>query len=131
MAESTDFDWSGYLRRLRDEDAFALAAWLAAEGLSAGEFVEVVDAAHIAAPLPWRGAPEHFVSLVGRPVAKTYATRKRRFARLHLLLEQALMSGAFPGEVAPDELELPLASPNQRQRVDEVLGALARAIRGL
>jgi hypothetical protein len=132
MAELAGFDWPGYVGSLQDAEARALACWLAKEGLRMGEFVEIIDRAYAAAPASWQGRWQHFMLRVGRPAAEGYACRKHGFIRLMALLEQALMSGALPGEVAPQELDLAvLPRPEQPQvQVEELLGALARLRRG-
>jgi hypothetical protein len=46
------------------------------------------------------------------------------------MLEQALMSGALPGEVAPQELALPVLARVPQRQAEDVLGALERLRHG-
>jgi len=129
MADLRGVDWPIYFRGLQEDEARALAVWLAAEGLAVGEFMEIVDRAYAAAPdqVPWRS--HQFPSRFGRPVAKAYALRKRQCAGLTAALEEVLISGAFPGDVALQELDLS-ASPWTTQRpAEDLLRALECAIR--
>jgi len=130
MADLEGFDWPGYLRGLQDHEALALAIWLAVEGLRVGEFIEIVDHTYAAAGGKWPGPPESFVAQFGRAAAHAYAQRRRRFAGLTAVLEEALLSGAFPGDVAPQELDLRALPHLRRRQVEELLGALERARRG-
>jgi hypothetical protein len=129
MAGVAGFDWPGYFRSLDDDEARALARWLAAESLGVGEFTEVVDRAYAAAPDQWQGQPRPFVAQFGRPAAQAYARRKRGFAGL-AALEEALMSGALPGDVAPLELQTRASSYTRQRQADKLLSALERARRG-
>ncbi len=126
MAEQVELDWPGYFRALPEVDARALATWLGAQGLQVGEFMEVVDRAYATWPEGWRGRPDAFTGLVGRHTARRYAVRKRHFARLVAMLEEAMASGALPGEVAPHELDLPVKIQTERTSVEELLAALER-----
>lgn len=131
MAGFVGFDWPGYLRRLPGGEARALATWLATEGLDVGEFMDVVDRAYATAPARWRARPRPFLARVGRPAAEAYARRKRRFAALSATLEEALVAGALPGEVAPEELRLPVSPHTEQRRAADHLAALERARRAL
>jgi hypothetical protein len=124
MAEQTGLDWPGYLGSLPEDDACALAAWLSAQGLHVGEFMEVVDRAYATWPEPVRGHLDAFMHVVGRPCVTSYAFRKRHFARLVAMLEEAMASGALPGEVAPHELDLPVKLPTEGRSVEELLACL-------
>jgi hypothetical protein len=126
MADQVSLDWPGYIRGLPAHEARALAAWLGAQGLQLGEFMELVDRAYARRHEHWRGRPDAFIRLVGTPVARRYALRKRRFARLVALLEAAMLSGAMPGEVAPYELDLPVAYLTSVRPMEELLAALER-----
>jgi hypothetical protein len=110
MADVAGVDWPGYFRSLPAGEARALAAWLAAEGLAVGEFMEVVDRAYATAPEAWRGRSRPFVARRGRVAAAAYARRKRQCAGLLAALDEALISGALPGDVASRELR-PCAPP--------------------
>jgi hypothetical protein len=101
-------DWPGYFRGLKATDARALAAWLAAQGLQVGEFMEVVDHVYAIWGRHWPAQPDAFIGLVGTQTATSYASRKRQFSRLAAMLEEAMATGALPGEVAPQELDLPV-----------------------
>lgn len=109
MADVRGIDWSSYFRSLNDEDADALALWLATEGLRLGEFTEIVDRVHAAVPAASCGRLRSFLATLGLPTASLYALRKRRFAALMTVLDEALMSGVFPGDVNPEELRLPVS----------------------
>ncbi len=126
MAEQVELDWPGYFRALPEVDARALATWLGAHGLQVGEFMEVVDRSYAAWPEQWLGRPDAFISLVGKHTAMSYALRKRHFARLVAMLEEAMASGALPGEVAPQELDLPVKIQTERRSVEELLAAVER-----
>ncbi len=105
MVEFTSFDWDGYIRGLEGSEALELGRWLLDEGLGVGEFIEIVDRAYAAAPERWRRRPRRFMAHVGRPAAMAYARRKRWYAGLIAAYEDALASGALPGDVAPLELQ--------------------------
>ncbi len=130
MADVAGFDWPGYFRGLQDDEARVLARWLAAEGLGLGEFMEIVDQAYAAAPDQWHGRSQPFMAHWGGPAAKAYARRKRRFAGLIATLEEALVSGALPGDVAPQELQLSASPWTKQRQAEELLSALERARRG-
>ncbi len=130
MADLVGLDWPGYFRSLPKDDVRALATWLGAQGLQVGEFMEVVDRVYATAQRRWRGRTEVFVSVVGRPTARSYAQRKRHFGRLMAMLEAAMVSGALPGDVAPQELDLPVAIQTEPRPVDELLAALERVSHG-
>ncbi len=130
MADLVGLDWPGYFRTLPEDEVRALATWLGAQGLQVGEFMEVVDRVYATAPRRWRGRTEVFVRVVGRPTARSYAQRKRHFGRLMAMLEAAMLSGALPGDVAPQELDLPVAIQTEPRAVDELLAALERASHG-
>jgi hypothetical protein len=126
MAEQVGLDWPGYFRTLPAGDAREFATWLYAQGLQLGEFMDVVDRAYATWPRPWRAGQDAFIALAGRQTATSYAFRKRYFARLVALLEEAMATGALPGEVAPQELDLPVRMQTQPRSVDELLAALER-----
>jgi hypothetical protein len=105
MGASAGFNWSEYIHTLDEHAAVDLATWIAITGLEAGEFMEVVDRAYAVAPAHWQCQPEAFLLGIGRPAAEAYARRKREFARLLVLVEAARISGALPGDVAPQELQ--------------------------
>jgi hypothetical protein len=86
--------------------------------------MEIVDRAYVVGRLQWRGRPDAFIRLVGRHAAARYAFRKRHYARLVALLDEAMASGALPGEVAPQELDLPVKILIERRSVDELLAAV-------
>jgi hypothetical protein len=130
MADLGGLDWPGVFRSLRNDDVRTLAFWLADLELQVGEFMEVVDRAYAGAPEPWRGQPQAFMLQIGQPAAQCYALRKRRYAHLMALLEEALASGALAGEVAPRELEFPVAPRPKPRPAEELAGALERAKRG-
>ena len=130
MADLVGIDWPRYVRTLPDDDVRALATWLGAQGLQVGEFMEVVDRVYATAPWRWRGRTDVFVCMVGRPTAMSYAQRKRHFGRLMAMLEAAMVSGALPGDVAPQELDLPVAIQIEPRPVDELLAALERVSHG-
>jgi len=130
MADLTGCNWPGYVRSLQDNEVRALAIWLAAEGLDVGEFMEVVDQAYTAAPAHWRGQSQRYVAQFGRRAASDYARRKRRFARLMATLEDALISGALPGEVAPQELRQSMLPRMKRRQPGELVSAIERVRRG-
>jgi hypothetical protein len=125
MDTSMGIDWSDYFHCLSDAQMRELAAWLAAEFLKVSEFTDIVDRVYAQTPNEWRGRSPTFVTSFGRPVVERYAERKRGFAEL-MALENAYMSGAFPGEVASGELQ-PLRLPEAEHRsVDDVLSVLKR-----
>jgi len=126
MADQVGLDWPAYFRALAEDDARALASWLGAQGLQVGEFMEVVDRAYATWPEQWRGRPDEFIGLVGRHTAVSYAFRKQHFARLVAMLEEAMASGALPGEVAPQELDFPVKVQAERRSVQQLLAALER-----
>jgi hypothetical protein len=104
MNSSVSLDWVGYFHSLSDDEILELAAWLTAERLRVGEFMEVVDRAYARTLAEWRGQPPVFIAWFGRAEATRYARRKRRFSGLIAALEDARMTGALPGDVALDEL---------------------------
>jgi hypothetical protein len=124
MADLVGLDWPRYFRTLPENDVRALATWLGAQGLRVGEFMEVVDRVYATAPRRSRGHTDIFVSVVGRPTARSYAQRKRHFGRLMAMLEAAIVSGALPGDVAPQELDRPVVIQTEPRPVDELLAAL-------
>ena len=126
MADQVGLDWPRYFRTMPDGNAREFASWLHAQGLQVGEFIEVVDHAYARWAQQWWRTPDAFIDLVGRRTATSYAVRKRYFARLVALLEEAMATGALPGEVAPQELDLPVKIQNQPRSVDELLAALER-----
>jgi len=46
------------------------------------------------------------------------------------MVEAAMVSGALPGDVAPQELDLPVAIQIEPRPVDELLAALERVSHG-
>jgi hypothetical protein len=125
MDISIGIDWHDYFHCLSDDQMRELATWLAAEFLKVSEFTDLVDRVYAQAPDDWRGRSPAFVGSYGRPMVERYAERKRGFAEL-MALEDAYMSGAFPGEVASGELQ-PLRLPEAEHRsVDDVLRVLER-----
>ena len=130
MADLAGLDWPGYFRTLPEDEVRALATWLGAQGLQVGEFMEVVDRVYASAPRRWRVQADVFVRVVGRPTAGSYAQRKRHFGRLMAMLEAAMVSGALPGDVAPQELDLPVAIEIELRPVDELLATLERVSHG-
>jgi hypothetical protein len=126
MADLVGLDWTAYFRARSAEEIRTLATWLEAQGLQVGEFLDVVDREYATAPRPWRDRTEAFVRLIGRPAAQRYAQRKRHFGRLMALLEAAMLSGALPGDVAPEELDLPVVIPIRPRPIHELLDALER-----
>ncbi len=128
-AEWRSVDWRLYLRDLQEDEALSLATWLAAEGLHVGEFMEIVDRAYAAAPNPERGRSSHFVAQFGRPVARAYARRKRRCAGRTAALEEALVSGALPGDVGrPQELQMAVSPCSQRGQPEDLVRVLRWAM---
>lgn len=113
------FDWRGYVGSLRADELIDLATWLAAIDLRIGELIEIVDRAYAVAADRWRGRPRHFMTCVGRPAAEAYVRRKRSFAGLMAALEDALVSGALPGEVAPAELQRCFGASRSYRRDDD------------
>jgi hypothetical protein len=127
MVDLRCIDWCEHFRRLSDDDLQELATWLAAEFLKVSEFTDIVDRAYARAAEEWNGRALTFVACCGRPAVAAYARRKRRYAELMAALEDARMCGAFPGDVAPQELQ-PLRPLQTRPRtVNELLGTLERA----
>jgi hypothetical protein len=126
MAHMVGLDWPGYIRTLPEDEVRALANWLGAQGLQLGEFMEVVDRMYASAPRRWHGRTVAFVSVVGKPAAGSYGLRKRHFSRLMGMLEAAMASGALPGEVAPQELDLPVMIQHEPRPVEELLAMLER-----
>jgi hypothetical protein len=123
MDTSIGIDWCDYLHCLSDDQMRDLATWLVAEFLKVSEFTDLVDRVYAQAPDEWHGRSPAFVASYGRPMVERYALRKRGFAEL-MALEDAYMSGAFPGEVASGELQ-PLRLPEAEHRsVDDVLRVL-------
>lgn len=130
MNSLVGFDWIGFFHSLSDDETRNLAAWLVAERLHVGEFMEVVDRVYARTSDEWRGQPSVFVVWHGRPGAEDYARRKRRFAELIAALDEARMTGALPGDVAPDELEFSQPHRAEAPSIGEVLGALEYARHG-
>jgi hypothetical protein len=125
MDTSIGIDWPDYFHCLSDDQTRELATWLAAEFLKVSEFTDLIDRVYAQTPEEWHGRLPSFVTSFGRPMVEQYAERKRGFAEL-MALEDAYMSGAFPGEVASGELQ-PLRLPEAEHRsVDDVLSALER-----
>ena len=123
MENWSGIDWYDYFHCLSDNQMRELATWLVAEFLKVSEFTDLVDRVYAQAPDEWRGRSPAFVASYGRPMVERYALRKRGFAEL-MALEDAYMSGAFPGEVASGELQ-PLRLPETEHRsVDDVLRVL-------
>jgi hypothetical protein len=123
MDTSMGIDWVDYFHCLSDDQMRELATWLAADFLKVSEFTDLVDRVYAQAPNEWHGRSPAFVASYGRPTVERYAERKRGFAEL-MALEDAYMSGAFPGEVASEELQ-PLRLPEAEHRsVDDVLRVL-------
>jgi hypothetical protein len=130
MDNVMDIDWSEYLHRLSDDQMRDLATWLAADFLKVSEFTDIVDRVYAQAPAEWHGRSAAFVAYYGRSVVEGYARRKRRFAQLRTALEDAYMSGAFPGDVSSWELT-PLRSPwTESRNVEDLLGVLERVRSG-
>ncbi len=129
MNSLAGLDWMGYFHSLSEDEIRKLAVWLVAEHLHVGEFMEVVDRAYAQSSREWRGEPSDFVAWHGRPCAEDYARRKRRFAEFVVALNEASMTGAFPGDVAPEELELSQPYRMETSSIAEVLGALEYARR--
>ena len=129
MNSSIGLDWLGYFHGLSDDEILDLSAWLVAERLEVGEFMEVVDRAYARSPDEWRAQAPVFMAWFGCPAAMRYARRKRCFSELIDAQEEARMSGALPGDVALDELKplqpLWTSSPSP----EHVLGALRCARR--
>lgn len=123
-------DWIGYFHSLSNDEMRALADWLVAERLDVGEFMEVVDRVFARTLYEWREQPSVFIVCYGRPGAEEYARRKRRFAELMGALDEACMTGALPGDVAPEELEATQPDWAEAPSLESVLGALEYARRG-
>jgi hypothetical protein len=127
MDDLVGVNWVGYVRSLSDDDLRELAAWLAAEFLEIGEFMEIVDRAYRQTSDAWRGRSPEFVARMGRLVAQRYARRKRRFAELTVALEEARMTGALRDEVAPEELQVPRLAWREPHTVEELVSVLEHA----
>jgi hypothetical protein len=128
MDELVGLNWVRHLRCLSDDEIRELAAWLVAELLQVGEFMEIVDRAYARAPGEWRRLAPPFVARIGRPVAAAYARRKLRFGELVAALEDARASGALPGEVDPRELQsVPSPWMAWRRDAKDLLAAVKRA----
>jgi hypothetical protein len=125
-------DWVDYLHGLSDGDLHELATWLAAERLKVSEFTDILDRMYARASERWRGRAAAFVTCCGRPAAEAYGRRRRRFAEFMAALEDAQMSGAMPGTVAPQELDpLALRLPQAPARTaEELFGVLMRVRSG-
>jgi hypothetical protein len=124
MENWTGIDWCDYFGHLTDDQMRELATWLAADFLKVSEFTDIVDRVYAQAPDEWHGRLAAFMTGYGLPLVHWYACRKRRFAELMAALEDAYMSGAFPGDVAPQELQpLPLSMTAPRS-VEDLLGVL-------
>lgn len=130
MNSLVGLDWIGYFHSLSDDEMRKLAAWLVAERLDVGEFMEVVDRVFARALDEWRGQPSVFIGWYGRRGAEEYARRKRRFAELMAALEEASMTGALPGDVAPEELEVSQPDWVEAPSMENVLNALEYARHG-
>lgn len=130
MLTGAGIDWPAYARGLDQADRRDLARWLAAQDLGHGEFMEIVDRAYARTSGRKLARPRRFVVWVGRPAAEVYARRKRMFARRMAALEEALISGALPGEVAAQELEPAATWRTHRRARGGLLAALRRARRG-
>jgi hypothetical protein len=130
MANTASLNWPRYFRTLSADEIFVLAVWLDRNGLKVGEFMEVVDRAHAVAPERWSGQPRRSLAELVRASAGTYADRKRRFAALMTAFEDALSSGAFPGDVAPQELRPSPPGEAGHRQTAALVGALERAARG-
>jgi hypothetical protein len=125
MDISMGIDWPDYFHCLSDDQMRELATWLAAEFLKVSEFTDLVDRVYAQTPHEWGGRSPIFVTNFGRPMVERYALRKRGFAGL-MALEDAFMSGAFPGEVAREELQPLRLSAAEHRSVDDVLSVLER-----
>jgi hypothetical protein len=129
MGDWPGIDWGNYFHRLSDDEIGELAMWLAAEDLAVGEFTDLLDRLSRRAADEWRGRSLALVASCGHAMVEEYARRKRRYVELLAALEEAQMSGALPGEVAPKELQpLPRAAP--RRTAEELLQVLERARSG-
>jgi hypothetical protein len=128
MADLTGVDWTNYLRALRADEVRLLATFLAVEGVQLGEFMEVVDHAFAGTPGACRARQRSFVTRIGQPLVQNYARRKRRYAGLASAFEQARISGAFPGDVAPHELR-PLAIASRTRSVADLVAIIERGKR--
>ncbi len=129
MNSAEGLDWVGYFQSLSDGETLELAAWLAAERLDLGEFMEVVDRMYAGIPDEWRCQSPVFMAWFGCPGAMRYARRKRRFSELMAAQEEARMSGALPGDAAPDELRPLQPRWTKTLSPEKVLGALECARR--
>jgi hypothetical protein len=128
MGDLLGIDWVDYFHRLSDDELRELAAWLADEYLTVGEFTDLVDRIYRRAADEWRGRSLTLVASYGHYVIEEYARRKRRFAELLAALDDARMSGALPGDVAPEELQ-PLRQTAPRT-AEDLLHVLERARSG-
>jgi hypothetical protein len=130
MANTASLSWPRYFRSQSADEVLALAVWLDRNGLKVGEFMEVVDRAHAVAPERWSGQPQRSLAELVRASAATYAERKRRFAAFMTAFEDALSSGAFPGDVALQELRPSPPGEAEHRQMAALVGALERAARG-
>jgi hypothetical protein len=129
MANNEGLDWPDYWRSLDKDGARALARWLAAEELQVGEFMEVVDRVYVATPEARRGRSRYFVTQTGRPNAEVYARRKQQFVGLMAAFQEALLSGALPGDVAPLQLRPTQTPLRQTRPAANLVVAIERARR--
>ncbi len=130
MDDVLGINWVDYFHRLSDDELRKLAAWLAAELLQVSEFTDILDRVYTHTADEWHGRSLAFVATCGRPVVEGYADRKRRFAELMAAFDDAQMSGAFSGDVAPEELR-PLRRPQITSRTaDDLLSVLVRVRSG-
>lgn len=127
MDHMLGLDWAAFAHSLSEDELRELAAWLAAEFLEIGEFVEVVDREYAHASDAWHTQSTTFVNWRGRPVAQLYARRKRRYAELVAGVEDARMTGALPGEFAPEDLRAPGLCWTESRTVEELVGVLEHA----
>ena len=126
MDTSMGFDWCDYFHHLSNNQMRELATWLAAEYLKVSEFTDIVDRVYAQASDEWRRQPPAFIASFGRPMVARYAHRKRGFAEYLAALEDAYMSGAFPGDVSPEELTSRRPQETKPRSVDDVLSTLER-----
>lgn len=127
MDNMASMDWVSYFHRLSDDEIHELATWLAAERLEVWEFMDIVDRAYVQTSDDRRRQSPAFVADCGRPVVEGYARRKRRFAELTAALDEARLSGALPGDVAPEELRPPRPPWTKPRSVDDLVSTLERA----
>ena len=127
MNSPVGLDWLGYFHSLSDDEMRKLASWLVAKHLHVGEFMEVVDRVYTQAADEWGGQPALFIVWHGRSAAEGYARRKQRFTELIAALDEARMTGALPGDVAPEELEFTQSRQAETPSIGEVLGAIEYA----